>query len=53
MNRILYAIKFQDQNILLNGDINSRSRILYDRSPTGCRRSPRSRPWTGTPIRPW
>lgn len=32
-NRLLYAIKFRDQNLLLNGDMNSKSRILYDRAP--------------------
>ncbi|NLT54512.1 MAG: UPF0182 family protein [Actinomycetales bacterium] len=31
--RLLYAIKFQDQNLVLNGDMNDQSRILYDRSP--------------------
>ncbi|MQA80055.1 MAG: UPF0182 family protein [Streptosporangiales bacterium] len=32
-NRLLYAIQFQDYNILFSGDINDDSQILYDRSP--------------------
>jgi uncharacterized membrane protein (UPF0182 family) len=32
-NRLLYAIKFRDQNILLSDTLNSQSQILYDRSP--------------------
>ncbi len=32
-NRLLYALKFREQNILLAGSINPQSRILYDRSP--------------------
>lgn len=31
--RILFALKFREQNILLSEGINSESRILYDRSP--------------------
>lgn len=33
MNRLLYAIKFRDQNILLSDSVNSDSTILYDRRP--------------------
>ena len=33
LNRLLYAIKFRDQNILLSSSVNSQSRILYDRTP--------------------
>jgi uncharacterized membrane protein (UPF0182 family) len=33
LNRLLYAIKFREQNILLSSAVNSQSRILYDRSP--------------------
>ena len=33
LNRMLYAIKFRDQNILLSSSVNERSRILYDRTP--------------------
>ncbi|PIE26161.1 MAG: hypothetical protein CSA58_10900, partial [Micrococcales bacterium] len=33
INRLLYAIKFRDQNILLTDSINSKSQILYDRTP--------------------
>jgi uncharacterized protein len=32
-NRLLYALKFKDQNIMLSNAVNSQSRILYDRSP--------------------
>jgi uncharacterized membrane protein (UPF0182 family) len=32
-NRLLYALKFREQNILLSDAVNSQSRILYDRSP--------------------
>jgi uncharacterized protein len=32
-NRLLYAIKFRDQNILLSDAVNSDSQILYDRKP--------------------
>ncbi len=32
-NRLLYAIKFRDQNILLSDAVNSESQILYDRQP--------------------
>ena len=31
--KMLYAIKFQDQNILLSNQVNSNSKILYDRTP--------------------
>ncbi len=31
--RLLYAVKFQEQKILLSSYVNSDSRILYDRSP--------------------
>ncbi|MFN0284863.1 MAG: UPF0182 family protein [Kineosporiaceae bacterium] len=33
VNRLLYAVKFRDQNILLSDAINSSSQILYDRRP--------------------
>ncbi len=32
-DRLMFAIKFRDQNILLSGDVNSDSQILYDRTP--------------------
>ncbi len=32
-NQLLYAIKFQDYNILLTDQVNSQSQILYDRHP--------------------
>jgi uncharacterized membrane protein (UPF0182 family) len=32
-NRLLYALKFREQNILLSDAVNEKSRILYDRSP--------------------
>jgi len=31
--KLLYSIKFQDQNILLSKQVNSASKILYDRTP--------------------
>jgi hypothetical protein len=31
--RLLYAIKFREQNILLSDAVNSASRIMYDRNP--------------------
>lgn len=31
--KLLYAIKFQDQNILLSNQVNAKSKILYDREP--------------------
>src|SRR5215471_1200105 len=33
LNRVLYAIKFRELNILLSGAINGDSKILYDREP--------------------
>jgi uncharacterized membrane protein (UPF0182 family) len=33
VNRLLYAIKFREQNILLSDAVTSQSRIMYDRSP--------------------
>jgi uncharacterized protein len=33
LNRLLYAIKFRELNILLSGAINSHSKILYERTP--------------------
>lgn len=32
-NRLIYAIKFQSEQILLSSDVNNRSQILYDRDP--------------------
>ena len=33
LNRLMYAIKFRDQNIILSDTVNSESQILYDRHP--------------------
>ena len=33
LDRVLYAIKFRELNILLSGAINGNSKILYDREP--------------------
>jgi uncharacterized membrane protein (UPF0182 family) len=33
VNRLLYATKFSELKILLSGDINSQSKILYNRDP--------------------
>ncbi len=32
-NRLIYAIKFQSEQILLSSDVNDKSQILYDRDP--------------------
>ncbi|RAY13330.1 UPF0182 family protein [Actinomadura craniellae] len=32
-NRMLYAVKFQEKNLLLSGSVNGQSKILYDRTP--------------------
>ncbi|MCX7521952.1 UPF0182 family protein [Microbacterium sp. STN6] len=32
-NRLVYALKFQDEQIVLSNSVNSHSQILYDRSP--------------------
>ncbi|WP_188192384.1 UPF0182 family membrane protein [Nonomuraea sp. SYSU D8015] len=32
-NRLLYAAKYSEANILLSGDINANSKILYERNP--------------------
>ncbi|HWU47524.1 MAG TPA: UPF0182 family protein [Humibacter sp.] len=32
-NRLVYALKFQDEQILLSNAVNSKSQILYDRNP--------------------
>lgn len=33
LSRLMYAVKFQDQNILLSNAVNDDSQILYDRDP--------------------
>ena len=33
LNKLLYAIKFSEPNIVLSSRVNSNSRILYDRTP--------------------
>jgi len=33
LNRVLYALKFGDVNLLLSNRVNDKSRILYDRTP--------------------
>ncbi|GAA3198743.1 UPF0182 family protein [Actinocorallia longicatena] len=43
VNRLLYATKFKDRNILLSGSVSDRSRILYDRSPRD--RVQKAAPW--------
>jgi uncharacterized membrane protein (UPF0182 family) len=32
-NRLLYAAKYSEANILLSGDVNANSKILYERNP--------------------
>ena len=42
-NRLLYAIKFADVNILLSDRVNSASKIIYDRTPR--ERVQKAAPW--------
>ncbi len=42
-NRLLYAIKFSEPNILLSSRVNSDSKILYDRDPS--KRVEKVAPW--------
>jgi hypothetical protein len=42
-NRLLYATKFRDANILLSSRVNSDSKILYDRTPR--ERVEKAAPW--------
>ncbi|ADB34323.1 protein of unknown function UPF0182 [Kribbella flavida DSM 17836] len=42
-NRLLYATKFRDANILLSGRVNEASKILYDRNPR--ERVEKAAPW--------
>ncbi|GAB2670834.1 UPF0182 family membrane protein [Kribbella swartbergensis] len=42
-NRLLYATKFRDANILLSSRVNPESKILYDRSPR--ERVEKAAPW--------
>ncbi|TCC39392.1 UPF0182 family protein [Kribbella sindirgiensis] len=42
-NRLLYATKFRDANILLSSRVNSASKILYDRTPR--ERVEKAAPW--------
>ncbi|MCD0448107.1 UPF0182 family protein [Actinocorallia sp. API 0066] len=42
-NRVAYAMKFRDRNILLSGNIKEQSRILYDRNPR--ERVQKAAPW--------
>jgi len=42
-NRLLFATKFRDANILLSGRVNSESKILFDRSPR--ERVEKAAPW--------
>ncbi|MET9270711.1 UPF0182 family protein [Kribbella sp. NPDC003557] len=42
-NRLLYATKFRDANILLSSRVNTESKILYDRSPR--ERVEKAAPW--------
>ncbi|MGD7706563.1 UPF0182 family membrane protein [Microlunatus sp. Y2014] len=45
-NRLLYAIKFADVNILLSDQVNSESKIIYDRTPQ--QRVEAAAPWLTT-----
>ncbi|OLT23738.1 hypothetical protein BJF79_45835, partial [Actinomadura sp. CNU-125] len=42
-NKLLYATKFQDKNLLLSGAINDGAKVLYDRSPM--QRVQKAAPW--------
>ncbi|MDQ1103253.1 UPF0182 family membrane protein [Nocardioides zeae] len=42
-NKLLYAVKFGEPNIVLSGRVNENSRILYDREPQ--RRVEKAAPW--------
>lgn len=42
-NKILYAVKFGEPNIVLSGRVNENSKILYDREPA--RRVEKVAPW--------
>jgi uncharacterized membrane protein (UPF0182 family) len=42
-NRLLYAVKFADVNILLSDRVNEASRIIYDRTPRA--RVAKAAPW--------
>ncbi|MFD0856273.1 UPF0182 family protein, partial [Actinomadura adrarensis] len=42
-NKLLFATKFQDRNLLLSGAINDGAKILYDREPR--ERVQRAAPW--------
>lgn len=42
-NRLLYATKFRDANLLLSSRVNSESKILYDRNPRD--RVEKAAPW--------
>jgi uncharacterized protein len=42
-NRTLYALRFKEKNLLLSGAINSKSRILYNRTPR--ERVQKAAPW--------
>jgi uncharacterized protein len=42
-NRLMYALRFKEKNLLLSGAINSDSRILYNRAPR--ERVQKAAPW--------
>lgn len=42
-NKVLYAVKFGEPNIVLSGRVNENSKILYDREPQ--RRVEKAAPW--------
>ena len=52
--KLVYAIKFQSEQIVLSGEVTDKSQILYDRRPdrAGARRSRRTSRSTATPTRP-
>ncbi|NEE04148.1 UPF0182 family membrane protein [Phytoactinopolyspora halotolerans] len=50
-NRVLYATKFQEANILLSDRVNSESQILYDRGPR--QRVEKVAPWLTVDSNPF
>ncbi len=50
-NRVLYATKFQEANILLSDRVNSESQVLYDRDPR--QRIEKVAPWLTVDTNPF
>jgi uncharacterized protein len=50
-NKLLYAVKFREPNIVLSSRVNEESRILYDRTPR--QRVEKVAPWMTTDSNPY